>query len=168
MIPRSAEQYERMTAPFRKDKRLLGILVRGNTAETYLFYALYPLLLVLLAVAGEWQQLARSVIVPALAFAAVSLVRRWIDAPRPYEELAIEPLIAKDTKGKSLPSRHVFSVYMIALCWLAYCLPVGVVLLLLGVDMMALRVLGGVHYLRDVLCGALIGVLCGVVGFWVL
>lgn len=168
MTPHSAEQYERWAAPFRRDGRLLALLVYGTKVETYLFYVLYPLLLVLLAVTGEWGQLVRSVMVPAVCFVLVSVVRSWVNAPRPYEELDIQPLIDKGTRGRSLPSRHVFSVYLIAMSWLAYCLPVGVVLLVLGIDMMALRVLGGVHYVRDVVCGALLGVACGVLGFWCL
>ena len=105
--------------------------------------------------------------VPGLAFAAVSVFRRLYDAPRPYEQLAIEPLIPKDTKGKSFPSRHVFSVYMIAMAWLPFNTIVGVVLLLLGLDMMCMRVLGGVHYPQDVLAGAACGVLAGIVGFYI-
>ena len=95
------------------------------------------------------------------------MFRRLYDAPRPYEQLAIEPLIPKDTKGKSFPSRHVFSVYMIAMAWLPFNTIVGVVLLLLGLDMMCMRVLGGVHYPQDVLAGAACGVLAGIVGFYI-
>ena len=44
----------------------------------------------------------------------------------------------------------------------------GVVLLLLGVDMMFIRVVGGVHYPQDVLAGAACGVLAGVLGFYLI
>lgn len=166
MYPGSKEQYDRIAAPFRESERMLKLLVEGNKIETYLFYVAYPLLIVVLAWNGQWDQLVRSLLVPGVSFALVTLVRNWVNAPRPYEELPIQPLIAKDTKGRSLPSRHVFSCYMIAMAWLAYCLPVGVVLLLLGLDMMALRVAGGVHYVRDVVCGMALGVACGLLGFW--
>ena len=37
----------------------------------------------------------------------------------------------------------------------------------LGLDMMCMRVLGGVHYPQDVLAGAACGVLAGIVGFYI-
>ena len=162
----NAEQYRRWTEPFREDRRLMALLVWGNKIETYLFYLLYPLLLVLVWL-FEPAYLPRALLVPAASFALVSVFRRVYNAKRPYEELSIEPLIPKDTKGKSFPSRHVFSVYMIAMAWLPFNTVVGVLLLLLGIDMMCMRVLGGVHYPQDVLAGAACGVLAGIVGFYI-
>ncbi|MGN0039111.1 MAG: phosphatase PAP2 family protein [Coriobacteriales bacterium] len=144
----------------------MAILVWGNKAETYLFYLLYPLLLVL-AWVFEPSYLPRAIAVPALAFVLVSVFRRLYNAKRPYEQLDIEPLIPKSTKGKSFPSRHVFSVYMIAMAWLPFNTVAGVLLLLLGIDMMFMRVLGGVHYPQDVLAGAACGILAGIVGFYI-
>lgn len=163
----TAEQYNRWTQPFRDDARLLKVLVVGNKAETYLFYTLYPLLLVILTLTGS-PLLLKSIAVPAAAFALVSIFRKVVNAPRPYEQLDIEPLIVKDTRGKSFPSRHVFSVYMIAMTWLQFNVVAGVVLLLLGIDMMAIRVLGGVHYPKDVVVGALCGIVAGFLGFYII
>lgn len=163
----TAEQYNRWSQPFRDDPRLLKVLVVGNKVETYLFYVLYPLLIAILAATAN-PLLLKALLVPAVAFVVVSAFRKLYNAPRPYEQLEIDPLIKKDTLGKSFPSRHVFSVYMIAMAWLPFCFPVGVVLLLLGVDMMFIRVVGGVHYPQDVLAGALCGILAGVLGFYIL
>ena len=159
------ERYKRWTQPFRQEPKMLAVLLMGNKLETYLFYVMYPLLLVLELVFCS-SLLLKSFLVPAIAFALVTLMRRVLNQPRPYEELCIQPLIAKDTKGKSFPSRHVFSCYMIAMAWLPFNTAVGVVLLLLGLDMMFIRVVGGVHYPQDVLAGALCGILAGIVGFY--
>lgn len=163
----TAEQYARWSQPFRDDPRMLKILLVGNKVETYLFYILYPLLLVILAVTGN-SLFLKAIAVPAVSFALVSVFRKLYNAARPYEELDIDPLIKKDTSGKSFPSRHVLSVYVIAMSWLPFNTVAGVLLLLLGIDMMFIRVVGGVHYPQDVVAGAVCGILAGVLGFYIL
>ena len=163
----TAEQYARWSQPFRDDPRMLKILLAGNKVETCLFYILYPLLLVILAVTGN-PLLLKAIAVPAVSFVLVSVFRKLYNAARPYEELDIDPLIKKDTSGKSFPSRHVFSVYVIAMSWLPFNTVAGVLLLLLGIDMMFIRVVGGVHCPQDVIAGAVCGILAGVLGFYIL
>ena len=77
-------------------------------------------------------------------------------------------LLVKETKGKSFPSRHVFSIAMIAMTFLRVSLPLAVLFFVLTALLAALRVLGGVHYVRDVAAGAAMGVLCGLLGFFIL
>lgn len=162
----TAQQYRALSAPFRGGRRERALLA-VNKALTWLCYAVYPVLLIVLALGRDgrfWPALG----VPAVSFALVSLVRRGINAPRPYEALDIQPIIQKDTQGKSMPSRHVFSIFMIAMT-LLWVLPwAGGVLLILGAALGCIRVIGGVHFPRDVAVGAAAGVFCGVAGFWVL
>lgn len=111
-----------------------------------------------------------AIAVPAISFALVSLLRRIVNAPRPYEVFDAQPVIAKDTLGKSFPSRHTFSIFVIGMTFCACC-PLawaGPAILALGCVLGAIRVLAGVHFPRDVIAGALAGILCGLVGFWVL
>lgn len=163
----NAQDYERWSAPLRAHPQATSCILATNKALTYLGYAIYPLLIALLALQGD-PFLAQAVIVPAISFVAVSLFRKIRNKPRPYETLDIDPIIKKETKGKSFPSRHAFSITMIAMTWLAWCAPVGVTLLLASVTMAAVRVLGGVHYPSDVVTGMAIAVICGILGFWVL
>lgn len=109
-----------------------------------------------------WQLFRRELLVPAVSFGVLSLARARIDAPRPYEVLAIDPLISKNTRGRSFPSRHVFSSFVIAMGWLAWRWPVGVALLVASAMLAVVRVLGGVHWPRDVIVGALLGIAAGV------
>ncbi len=67
-----------------------------------------------------------------------------------------------------MPSRHVFSITIIAMCWLYVSVPVGVIMLILVVIMAASRVLAGVHFVRDVAAGFAIGILCGIAGLWLI
>ena len=96
-----------------------------------------------------------------MSFLLVSVFRNLYNAKRPYELLEIQPLIHKDKKGKSFPSRHVFSVFVIAMTFLWLCPPAGVVFLVVGVLLALCRVIGGVHFPRDVIAGALAGIAAG-------
>ncbi|MCD8144175.1 MAG: phosphatase PAP2 family protein [Oscillospiraceae bacterium] len=160
----TGEQYERISAPFRGAVQT-RVLTRLNQVLTYVCYLLYPVLLAVLAVRWDgwfW----RALLVPAISFLLLSLVRKWLNWPRPYQVLDIQPLIHKDTQGKSMPSRHVFSVFVIAMTYLWVMPWAGVVLLALGALMAVIRVIGGVHFPRDVLVGAAVGVLSGLIGYW--
>lgn len=163
----TAETYAALSAPFRRSPAALWALRWGNKLLTLSCYLLYPALL-LWAALGRDPRFLRLVLVPGVSFVLVSLFRRACDSPRPYEVLDIDPLIARDKKGESFPSRHVFSVFVIAAAWGYVCPPVGAALLAVGVLLALARVVGGVHFPRDVLAGAGIGLLAGGVGFWVL
>ena len=64
-----------------------------------------------------------------------------------------------------MPSRHVFSAVMIALCVCLVQWWLGLILLVLALALAAIRVIGGVHYPRDVIVGALCGLLAGAILF---
>ena len=48
------------------------------------------------------------------------------------------------------------------------CPPLGVILCVAGVFLAAARVIGRVHFVKDVVAGALIAVGCGILSFWVI
>ena len=102
--------------------------------------------------------------VPALGFVLVSVLRARLNWQRPFEMLAFEPLLTHSA-GKSFPSRHTASAFLIAMaCWCVY--PwLGAAALLLAVAVGVSRVLTGLHYPRDVLAGMGIGVGLGSLSF---
>lgn len=159
------ERYEAMTRAFRDNLDAVLWLAWANRVLTAIGYVAYPLLLVFVAIGGAWVDLAKFVVAPAIGFVALSIFRKFCNAPRPYEVFAIDPLIQKDTIGRSFPSRHAFSMMMIACSWLAWNLPVGIVLGLCACTMGCIRVIGGVHFPRDVVAGALFAILCALVGY---
>ena len=111
-----------------------------------------------------------ALLVPGISFVLVTILRRAIDAPRPYTVFNTPPVIPKDTRGNSFPSRHTFSIFIIGMTFCACC-PIpwaGPVVLALGCVLAALRVVGGVHFPRDVIAGAALGIALGWLGFWVL
>lgn len=162
----TSRQYEVLSRPFRS-KNGTRFLNGINFIVTRLCYAAYPLSLIVLGLNRD-ERLLRAVLVPAISFVLLSLFRSAVNAPRPYQVLDIQPLIHKDTRGKSFPSRHVFSVFVIGMTLLWLMPAVGAVFLAMGVVLAVCRVIGGVHWPKDVLAGALAGIVAGIVGFWLL
>ncbi len=159
------QRYEAMTRVFRDNPDAVLWLVLANKVLTVIGYIAYPLLLIVTLLNGAWHELVRFVVVPAFGFVALSVFRSLYNAPRPYELFAIDPLIKKDTIGRSFPSRHAFSMMMIACSWTVWSLPVGIVLVVFACAMALIRVLAGVHFLRDVVVGVLFAILCAIVGY---
>lgn len=143
--------------------KLLNVL---NKVLTYLIFAAYPAMLVYLF-AAKRELLLSAVIVPAVSFVLLSVFRRAVNCKRPYEVYEMPPVIPKNTKGKSFPSRHVFCVAIIGMTAL-YALEtpvIGIIILVIAVVMALLRVFSGVHFPRDVIAGFFCGVLMGALGY---
>lgn len=150
------QRYEQWAAPLRGRPGVVRALNTVNRGIVIVFYVVYALLLGWACVSDPWR-LVPLVGVTAVGFVAVSFFRRRFNAPRPYECCAIAPLIARDGAGESFPSRHAFSAFAIAASWFAASVPVAVVLLVAAGALAVCRVLGGVHFPRDVVAGAFIG-----------
>lgn len=139
------------------------IMVKGLTVVTAVCYGMA--LVWLLYQRNLW--ILRVLCVPAAGFLVVTLFRKWVSASRPYEVYGFTPLLQKDTKGNSFPSRHVFSNLIIALAVMSVWIPAGIFLVFCGMLLAVLRVVTGVHFPKDVIAGAVIAVLLGVFGFFV-
>ena len=104
----------------------------------------------------------------ALPYVLVSFLRRIINAPRPYELYDFYEVAPKAKKGRSFPSRHVFSAFVIAVFAYAISPWLSAALLILGTMLSAVRVLLGIHFIRDVAAGALIGIISAILGLVIL
>ncbi len=113
---------------------------------------------------AAFAQLARCIVVPAVVFLAGSVLRAVINAPRPYEAPGFVPLVPKSTKGRAFPSRHCLSAGIIAVVGFAVHPTAGAVLTAAAVLICVTRVLAGVHRVRDVLAGVLLGAVCCAAG----
>ena len=112
----------------------------------------------------ECVQFALSAVIP---FTVVSVMRALFDFKRPYEVIDFPHFAAMRCErkaGKSFPSRHVFSAFTIGALMLSVSPILGVVVLTLGAFLAVERVLLGIHFTRDVLAGAIVGLLSGIVG----
>ena len=114
---------------------------------------------------GLAKQVGIYLFIPASGFVILSFLRKKINAPRPYEEWGIKPLLDRDSPGQSMPSRHVFSATIISMACLHASLSLGMICLTLSAFLGLVRVLGGVHYPKDVVVGYICGLAWGVIFF---
>lgn len=152
--------YNKLTRNFQNKPTATRCLQVVNSLLTKIMYLTYPLMLLYLF-ATQANRLPAFILIPAISFLLVSIVRKRLNVPRPYETWDITPLILKTTKGQSMPSRHVFSATIISMAILRLNLILGIFFLMLSLVIALCRVLGGVHYPRDVIVGFLIGGVCG-------
>lgn len=159
--------YTALSSWLSRYPRLITILRWTNRLVVVTMYGAY--LLILAGVCWRHRAVplvglrtaAPLVVIPGLGFFLVSFFRHCLNAPRPYDEWAISPLISREKHGDSLPSRHVFSATVISLVAWRVVWPLGVVLLVLTVILGLVRIIGGVHYPRDIIAGMLCGIICG-------
>lgn len=160
------EWYDYIAANIENRPFLLSLLRTFNRFMTVVMPIVY---LTLLATAylqeGLGKQVLMYVFIPVSGFVILSFLRKKINAPRPYEVWEIVPLLDRDSPGKSMPSRHVFSATIISMACLHASLTMGMICLTLSALLGLVRVLGGVHYPKDVLVGYACGLVWGVIFF---
>ena len=160
------EWYGHVASNIKNKPFLLSLLRTFNRFMTVVMPMIY---LTLLATTyfqeGFGKQILIYMFIPATGFVILSFLRKKINAPRPYEEWDIKPLLDRDSPGQSMPSRHVFSATIISMACLHASLSAGVILLVLSALLGLVRVLGGVHFPKDVVVGYICGLVWGVIFF---
>ena len=160
------EWYDYVAGNLESKPFLLSLLRAFNRFMTVVMPIVY---LTLLATTYLQEGLAKQVgiylFIPASGFVILSFLRKKINAPRPYEVWEIIPLLDRDSPGQSMPSRHVFSATIISMACLHASLTMGMICLTLSAFLGLVRVLGGVHYPKDVVVGYICGLVWGVIFF---
>ena len=160
-------QYARMTSAMRRTVSHLPGGAKALRIPTLLCAAAYLGALLFLMFTGD-ARIVRAVLVPAVCFGAVTLLRPAIGRQRPYDRFGLPPVGAyRPGKGKSMPSRHAASAAAIAFA-VIYVFPLPLVaaaMVALCALIAALRVLCGQHYPGDVLAALAISAAISVAGF---
>ncbi|MQQ02147.1 phosphatase PAP2 family protein [Streptococcus mitis] len=145
---------------------LLSLLRTFNRFMTVVMPIIYLTLLATIYLQqGLGKQVGIYLFIPASGFVILSFLRKKINTPRPYEKWGIKPLLDRDSPGQSMPSRHVFSATIISMACLHASLTMGMICLTLSAFLGLVRVLGGVHYPKDVVVGYICGLVWGVIFF---
>lgn len=157
------EFYQKLHRGVERRPRMKKAVIMGAKLLPLCVYVCYPLMLVYLLI-FQRGSLAEAVVYPAVGFLTVTVLRAGINAPRPYEAMDLPPITPKETQGKSFPSRHAACAGVIAVTALKVLPPLGAVLSIFAVGITVSRVLSGVHYIRDVSAGLLLGAAIGWMG----
>ena len=106
----------------------------------------------------------------ALAFAFLFgdvLLKHVVSRPRPFTVNTDIVLLMKEPTGSSFPSTHSGLAAASTTVLLAKKRTLGVIALVLAVCIAFSRLYLYFHYPTDVLCGLLLGVLCGMLALWI-
>ena len=160
------EWYDHIASKIENKPIFLRLLRTFNRFMTVVMPMIYLTLLATTYLQeGLGKQVLIYVFIPASGFVILSFLRKKINAPRPYEEWDIKPLLDRDSPGQSMPSRHVFSATIISMACLHASLTMGMICLTLSAFLGLVRVLGGVHFPKDVVVGYICGLVWGVIFF---
>ena len=150
------EQYEKIRGWLEERPGRLACLRLLYRALPPVVAAGYAVCLVFSAAVSR-KLLLCNLVVPAAVFVLVTVFRAAVDLPRPYEVWKLPPLVLKDKRGRSFPSRHAASAGVIAMAWWRVSVPAGALFLIIAAGIAASRVLAGVHFVRDVAAGLALG-----------
>ena len=160
------EWYNHIAASIENKSFFLSLLRTFNRFMTVVMPIVYLTLLATVYFReGFGKQVLIYVFIPASGFVILSLLRKKSNAPRPYEEWNIKPLLDRDSLGQSMPSRHVFSASIISMACFHASLSLGIILLVLSAFLSLVRVLGGVHYPKDVVVAYICALAWGMIFF---
>ncbi len=164
------QQYKQLSSYMSETKSRSNTIKALHDILPVIMMVFYPLqLLYLLVTQGANNEVfLKATLVPLGTLILVTALRCIINAKRPYEKYSYTPVVKKDTKGKSFPSRHTASAFIIAMAFLYVDTTLGVIMLVLATIIAITRVLSGVHFIHDVIGGALISILTGILCFFLL
>ncbi len=132
-----------------------------------IIFVSYPVLIIFLLFKMP-SELIKTILVPLGVFLSVTVLRRAIDRKRPYEKYGTDSVFCKTTKGRSMPSRHTASAFIISMAMLYVNFDFGVLSLSVSVMIMLSRVFAGVHFISDVIVGMFISVISGIIFFFLI
>lgn len=160
-------QYIKLTSYFRKNKfreSIIQFLCHFTPLIVVFIYSITVLILFI----NKSQNLVMFLFVPASNFLFITILRRILNKPRPYDLFDHIPLVKYTKgKGKSFPSRHTSSAFIIAVSYFYIHNTYLALIMILIASIIALsRIAAGVHFPKDVVCAALISFIWSLI-YWI-
>ena len=160
------ETYRKMIAFSGRTKFRREVIVRFCKRTPLLILAIYIGFITFLALIQS-TKIILFLAVPAVDFLFITFLRATLNRPRPFEVFQIDPLLPHK-RGKSFPSRHTASAFIIGMACLYINITFGILVLVMAAIVGFTRILTGLHFTRDVIFSALFSLILGALGFFVL
>ena len=164
LLQRRTTNMDNLLIKVYKNRRLTVTLGVISHILSVLFVASFAMILGAIIYSEIYSDAAIVAASALVGYVAVSVMRKIIDAPRPYELYSFYEIKPKKKSGRSFPSRHAYSAFAIATLTFVLSTIFGFLFLALALVICVCRVLTGIHFIRDVVAGAIIGILSGVLG----
>lgn len=121
-------------------------------------YVVYPLL-ILFFIKKDRNLASLLAVSLIISMIIVPVIKHAIGRDRPFEVLDSRVFVRTTGTEKSFPSNHAFQAFMVATLVFSSYRRLGILLFLMGAVLSFGRMYLGVHYLTDVIGGALMGIL---------
>lgn len=153
--------YQNMLAFIRKYPCVKKTIIFLTKFCPYITFALYPCIIINLWLNGS-PFFLEALIRPCIAFGIVTVFRKIVNRPRPYDHMNIEPLYGHK-HGESFPSRHSVSAWIIAFVCFYVNAYIGIAACFVAALISLCRILCGVHHISDVLAAFIIALICYII-----
>lgn len=148
-------------------RKITAIITKLSVYICFLLYMLGYVYMYLNLHKYTYIDAIKYIFVPLTTIIISKMIKKNIDAKRPFEKLNIKSIVYHK-KGQSFPSNHSSSATIICIAIFYILKGQGIYLALLAIITGGSRVFSGIHYVKDVLAGFLIGALAGLIGFFIL
>ena len=151
-----------ITWVYSKEKLPKILKITSHALVLISICAFFALLLVAYSV--SFVNSIKLAVICVVPFVILSIFRHLLNAPRPYEVYDVFESLPKNKLGRSFPSRHVFSAFLIATLAIWVHPALGFILIALAIALSFVRVMLGIHFPRDCIAGGVLGVLSAIIG----
>lgn len=144
--------------------RLLRVVNRSITAYVC---CMFSVIMIYLLFAHRFYDHVMITLFCGVGFFLITFIRKFISRIRPFARYGFEPLIKCKKRDCSMPSRHTYSIFVIAIATYTIHPALFAFNLICGVILALTRILAGVHYISDILVGIASAIVFGVVFFFI-
>ena len=161
------EQYVKVSSFVRKYKRGPQTVALVNKVLS-LFVVLVFVAMMIYGAIYDRNWTIRAILVTSISFLLVTIIRKVLNTDRPYVVYDFEQIVDKKKQGESMPSRHVFSAFIISIVALNLYIPLGIIMIVISIMIGIGRLVSCVHFPKDIVVGMIIGIVAGVLGMYII
>ena len=159
--------YINLNKKISSNSAMCKLLNIANKSITTYVYCMFTAIMIYLLFAQRFHEHIVITLFCGAGFFLVTFIRRYIIRIRPFAKYGFQPIIKCKKQDCSMPSRHTYSVFVIAIATFLIHPALFAFNIFCGIVLALTRILSGVHYISDILAGIafamVFGILCIVI-----